>query len=102
MVMISFASKKQETKGLDFLLGRFSFHTRRDGVTLVPEPAWIAMAREGLPFRVEGAATYEEIVSTFRNASAASVQRRPPRASGNKHGQLRANGLMGDGCIGIK
>jgi len=84
MVTISFDSTREEARGLDFLLGRFNFHTRRDGTTLVPETALIAMAREGLPFRVQGSATYEEIVSALRNPSAAPIQRRSTRARRNK------------------
>ena len=68
MVTISFGSNREEARGLDYLLGRFSFQTRRDGTTLVPETALIAMAREGIPFRVEGPATYEEIVSSLRKS----------------------------------
>lgn len=80
MVVISFGSKKDETRGLGFLIGRFNFQTRRGGSTLVPEAALIALAREGLPFRVEGLATYEETISPLRNAVAAPVQRRSARS----------------------
>ena len=84
MVTISFESTRDEARGLDFLLGRFNFHTRRDGTTFVSESALIAMAREGLPFKVEGSATYEEIISALRNTSTPQVQRRTTRARRSK------------------
>jgi len=89
MVTISFDSDREEAKGLDFLLGRFNFHTRQDGTTLVPEPALIAMAREDVAFKVEGSATYEEIVAALRNPPPAPVQRRSTRSRGSKPANTR-------------
>ena len=89
MVTISFGSNREEVRGLDYLLGRFSFQTRRDGTTLVPETALIAMAREVISFRVEGPATYEEIVSSLRNPSATPVQRRTTRARRSKPANVK-------------
>jgi len=80
MVIISFATKQQEAKALEFLLGRFAFHSFRDGTTHVPDEAIVALARQGLPFIVQGTATYEQTVSALRNAVAAPVQRRSPRS----------------------
>src|SRR2546425_340874 len=89
MIVISFANKQQETQGLNYLLGRFSFRTWKSGKSLVPEAALIALAREGLPFRVEGAATYEQTVKALRDSTSAPIQRRRPRAGRDQHGNAR-------------
>jgi hypothetical protein len=71
MFRIRFTTPELERKALGFLAGRFNFKTWSDGQTLVPEKALAALAVEGIPFLVEGPATYEQSAPSFRNPSAA-------------------------------
>jgi hypothetical protein len=71
MVRITFSNAESERKGLGFLIGRYPFKTWSNGETLVPESALAALAVEGIPFRVEGPATYEQNVPAIRNTPAA-------------------------------
>lgn len=73
MIRIRFPDTDSERKGLGYLCGRFSFTTRADGVTLVPDAALAALARKGIPFSAEGPATYEQIVATLRAPPAPAV-----------------------------
>lgn len=73
MIRIRFPDPASERRALGYLAGRFSFKSWADGVTLVPDYALPALAREGLPFMVEGPATYEQIVSPVRNPPASAV-----------------------------
>ena len=74
MVIIRFPNDAVERRGLGWMVGRFSFKTWANGQTLVPESALAALAREGIPFTSEGAATYEQIVASLRDPASASVQ----------------------------
>ena len=58
-VIISFDDPAVEKSALAELVGRFPFKTWRNGETMVPEKALAFLAREGMKFTVEGAATYE-------------------------------------------
>ena len=58
MIIIRFTDTAAERKGLGFLARRFSFKTWASGETLVPEAALASLAVEGIPFVVEGPATY--------------------------------------------
>lgn len=71
MVRIHFPNPELERKALGFLAGRFSFKTWSNGETLVPESALAAMAVEGIPYTVEGPATYEQSAPPIRSTSAA-------------------------------
>jgi hypothetical protein len=71
MVRVHFPSADVERKAIGFLVGRFSFKTWSNGETLVPENALAAMAVEGIPYSVEGPATYEQNAPAIRNPSAA-------------------------------
>ncbi len=73
MIRIRFVHKKNEKRALGFLARRFSFKTFATGESIVPETALGALASEGISFTVEGPATYEQLVSTFRNASSRAV-----------------------------
>ena len=73
MIRIRFADAAAERRGLGFLAGRFSFKSWANGETLVPDYALAALAREGIPFRVEGPATYEQIIPAVRNPPASAV-----------------------------
>lgn len=73
MIRIRFPDPLSERRALGYLAGRFSFKSWADGVTLVPDHALSSLAREGIPFLVEGPATYEQIVSPVRNPPASAV-----------------------------
>ena len=74
MIRIRFPDAGSERQALGYLLGRFSFKSWANGVTLVPDSALPALAREGIPFLVEGPATYEQIIQAVRNPPASAVQ----------------------------
>lgn len=73
MIRISFPDSTTERPALGYLLGRFSFKSYAAGVTLVPDYALPALAREGIAFRVEGPATYEQIIQAVRNPPASAI-----------------------------
>lgn len=73
MIIIHFPDQATECTGLGFLARRFSFKTWCDGRTAVPEAALSALALEGIPFSVEGPATYEKLISTVRDSSAPAI-----------------------------
>jgi hypothetical protein len=73
MIFIRFPNEAAECKALGFLAGRFSFKTWENGQTLVPEAALIGLARESIPFSVEGPATYDKLIPSIRNPAAAAV-----------------------------
>ena len=73
MIRIRFTDPESERRGLAYLAGRFSFKTWANGNTVVPESALRALAVEGIPFKVEGPATYEQIIPSLRNPPAPAV-----------------------------
>jgi hypothetical protein len=73
MIQIRFADAAVEHRALGFLARRFSLKTWATGVTLVPEAALIALAREGISFTVVGPATYEQYSPTIRDPSAPAI-----------------------------
>ncbi|HTU20007.1 MAG TPA: hypothetical protein VMG10_18225 [Gemmataceae bacterium] len=73
MIRIRFSDDGSERKALGFLLGRFSFKSWANGITLVPDHALPALAREGILFIVEGPATYEQIIAEVRNPPASAI-----------------------------
>ena len=73
MIRIRFPDAGSERQALGFLLGRFSFKSWANGATLVPDSALPAFAREGIPFIVEGPATYEQIIEAVRNPPASAI-----------------------------
>lgn len=66
MIRIRFPDAASERQALGYLLGRFSFKSWSNGVTLVPAYALPALAREGIPFLVEGLATYQQIIESVQ------------------------------------
>ncbi|MEK7676023.1 MAG: hypothetical protein AAB676_09350 [Verrucomicrobiota bacterium] len=74
MVIIRFDDSETEHRALGWLAGRFSFKTWANGDLMLHEEALPYLAREGIPFRVQGPATYEHSIPTVRNPAAASVQ----------------------------
>jgi hypothetical protein len=74
MVTITFPDRETEKRALAFLLGRFSGRVLSSGEHLVPEAALEALADQGIPFTVEGKATYEQQVAVIRGAATPPVQ----------------------------
>lgn len=73
MIRIRFTDRAAERRALGYLAGRFSFKSWSTGEMLVPAPALAFMAQEGISFIVEGALTYEQIISAFRDPPASAV-----------------------------
>lgn len=72
MILIRFPSVDAKRSALSQLAGRFSFKSWATGEMLVPEDALPFLAVEGIPFSVEGPATYEQNGSAFRGLTAAT------------------------------
>jgi hypothetical protein len=73
MILIRFPDPESNRRALGFLAGRFSFKSWATGEMVVPESALAYLASEGIPFVVEGPATYERLVSAIRNPPAAAI-----------------------------
>lgn len=71
MITITFADRDTEKRALGFLLGRFSGRVLKSGEHIVPEAALEALADQGIPFQVQGKATYEQQVAALRGAAPA-------------------------------
>ena len=74
MVILRFDNTDEEHRALGWLAGRFSFKTWDNGDLMVHEGVLPYLAREGIPFRVQGPATYERFRPAVRNSAPASVQ----------------------------
>jgi hypothetical protein len=74
MILIRFGDGAAERRALGALAGRFSFTSWKTGETVVPEAALAFLAVVGIPFRVEGPATYGKVVPALRDPDASSVQ----------------------------
>jgi hypothetical protein len=72
MIIVRFRDEATQKRALGFLIGRFSGHSWASGEVAVPEEALVPLAREGIPFTVEGPATHERILS-LRDSLAAGV-----------------------------
>jgi hypothetical protein len=79
MVGIRFHDRATELKAFGLLLGRISFKSFSDGLTIVPPEALTILASHQLKFDVEGPAGYERSIPTVRSAPSASTQRRKTR-----------------------
>jgi hypothetical protein len=66
VITITFPDRETEKRALAFLLGRFSGRVLRTGEHLVPAAALEALADQGIPFTVQGKATYEQQVAAVR------------------------------------
>lgn len=73
MILIRFPDSESKRRALGFLAGRFSFKSWATGEMAVPETALAHLATEGIPFSVEGPATYERLISAVRDPAAAAV-----------------------------
>jgi hypothetical protein len=71
MITITFPSREVEKQAVGFLIGRFSGRALKSGEHIVPEAALEALADQGIPFTVQGKATYEQQVAALRGAAPA-------------------------------
>jgi hypothetical protein len=62
MIRIHFPDIAAKRQALNFLAGRFSFKSWATGEMLVLDYALPALARENIPFIVDGQAAYERIL----------------------------------------
>jgi len=72
MVILRFPDEKEERRAMGYLAGRFSFKSWAGGEMMLPESALPYLAMEGIPFQVEGPATYERL-APLRNPAAVAV-----------------------------
>jgi hypothetical protein len=61
MIIIRFPDEQAKKRALGFLPGRYSFKSWATGEMMVPENALASLAVEGIPFSVEGPATYDRL-----------------------------------------
>jgi hypothetical protein len=73
MIIIQFEDEETEAKALDFLIGRFAFKTWENGDLMLPEEALGKLAAQGIPFHVQGPATYEHFLPAIRDSIAQTV-----------------------------
>ena len=73
MIRIRFPSPEAKRAALAQLAGRFGFKSWATGDMLVPEDALGYLAVQGVPFAVEGPATYEQNGPAVRGVAAAAV-----------------------------
>jgi hypothetical protein len=74
MILIRFPTTEAKRSALGQLAGRFNFKSWATGEMLVPEDALGYLAVQGVPFTVEGPATYEQQNgSSLRGAAPAPV-----------------------------
>ena len=72
MVILRFPNEKDERRAMGYLAGRFSFKSWASGEMMLPEGALPYLAMEGIPFQVEGPATYERL-APLRNPASIAV-----------------------------
>ena len=73
MILIRFPDTYAKRTALARLTGRFNFKSWANGEMLVPEDALAFLAVEGIPFSVEGPASYEQNGSPLRGVAPAPV-----------------------------
>ena len=73
MVIIRFNDHETELQALDTLVGKFPFKTWQSGELMVPPEALPHLAVEGIPFSVQGPASYEQSLPTVRDSASAAV-----------------------------
>lgn len=73
MILIHFPTIDAKRTALARLAGRFSFKSWASGDMLVPEDALAYLAVEGIPFTVQGPATYEQNRPPLRSVTPATV-----------------------------
>jgi hypothetical protein len=72
MIRIHFPTTEAKRAALAQLAGRFGFKSWATGEMVVPEDALGFLAVQGVPFTVEGPATYEQAAPPVRGAAAAA------------------------------
>jgi hypothetical protein len=72
MIIVRYPDEATKRRALGYLAGRFSFKSWATGEMMVPENALPALAVEGIPFNVEGPASYERLAS-LRNPAPVAV-----------------------------
>lgn len=70
MIRIRFPNAEAKRSALGQLPGRFSFKSWASGEMIVSEDALAFLAVQGIPFTVEGPATYEQNGAALRGATA--------------------------------
>ncbi len=80
MVVIHFPDAETERRALGFMAGRFTFKSWATGEMVVPDFALAQLANEGIPFVVEGPATYERIISAVRDRASLTDERSSEQA----------------------
>ncbi len=73
MIVIRFDDNESKRRAMGFLAGRFSFKSWVSGEMAVPEAALAHLATEGIPFAVEGPASYERLISSLRDPASSAV-----------------------------
>jgi len=73
VLIIRFPDLETKRKALGYLASRFPGKSWVSGEVMVPEEALGYLAGEGIPFTVDGRATYERLVPV-RNPAAVTVQ----------------------------
>ena len=68
MVIIRFENEATEKRGLGWRAGRFSFKTWANGDLMLHERVLPYLARQGIPFKVQGPAKYEHFAPVIRTA----------------------------------
>lgn len=68
MIVIRFPNSDAKRMALGFLVRRFSCTTYRTGEMLVPSEALGELAIAGIPFSVEGRATYRQSIPAYHVA----------------------------------
>ena len=74
MILIRFPSTESKRQALGSLAGRFAFKSWATGEMLVPEDALAFLAVQGIPFAVEGPATYEQNAPSVRDIVATAPE----------------------------
>jgi hypothetical protein len=73
MILICFSDANAKRHALGYLAGRFTFKSWASGEMAVPEAALAYLAAENISFFAEGPATYERLISSVRDSSAAQA-----------------------------
>ncbi len=73
MIIVQFDDAETEKRALGWLAGRFSFKTWANGELMIHENVLPHLARERIPFKVKGPATYEHFVPAVRNPDPVAV-----------------------------
>jgi hypothetical protein len=73
MIIVQFDDAETEKRALGWLAGRFSFKTWVNGELMLHESVLPYLAREGIPFKVKGPATYEHFVPAVRNPDPVAI-----------------------------